>query len=140
MNRPIMERESVWISTQRINMLSYTGYSLPITGYTTINITTQLQYFSSGRLGSSTDINKRHTKYISPPAVIARNKSLQRVIYNITGSPGHSLVPHNIGEATVGTGESIPDPCRRRRECQVHETEFRVKKTKTNLFITVPHS
>jgi len=140
MSCPSMELESAWRLTQRINMLSYTGCSLPSTAYTAINITTQLQYFTSGRLASSTDINIRYTKYISPPAVLTRNTSLQTVTYNIIGSPGHSLVPHNIGEATVGTGESIPDPCRRRRECQVHETEFRVKKTKTNLFITVPHS
>jgi len=62
MNYPSMERESAWKLTQCINVLSYTCSSLPSTGYTAINIT-HLQYFSSGRLASSTDI--RHTKYIS---------------------------------------------------------------------------
>ena len=65
MNCTSMERESAWKLTQRINVLSYTGCSLPSTGYTAINITTHLQYFSSCRLASSTDINIRHTKYIS---------------------------------------------------------------------------
>jgi hypothetical protein len=103
MSCPSMELESAWRLRQRINMLSYTGCSLPNTGYTAINITTQLQYFTSGRLATSTDINIRHTKYISPPAVITHNTSLQTVTYNITGSLGHSLVPHNVGETILGT-------------------------------------
>jgi len=65
MNCPSMERESARKLTQCINILSYTGSSLPSTCYTAINITIQLQYFSSGRLASSTDINICHTKYIS---------------------------------------------------------------------------
>ena len=80
MSCPSMELESAWRLTQRISMLLYTGCSLPSTGYTAINITTQLQYFTSGRLASSTDINISHKKYIPPPAVVARNKSSQRVL------------------------------------------------------------
>jgi len=135
-----MELESVWRLTQRINMLSYTGCCLPSTGYTAINITTQLQYFSSGRLASSTDINIRHTKYISPPAVITRNKRLQTVTYNITGSSGHSFVPHNFGEAILRTVSSYRTRAADVGNVKCNETEFRVKKTKTNLFLTVAHS
>jgi len=43
MSCPSMELENVWRLTQRINMLSYTGWSLTRTGYIAINITTQLQ-------------------------------------------------------------------------------------------------
>jgi hypothetical protein len=53
--------ESVWRSTQRINLQSQTGRSVPNTGYAAINITISLQYFSSARLASSTNINIRHT-------------------------------------------------------------------------------
>jgi len=28
---------------------------------------------------------------------------MQSVTYNLTGSPGHRLVPHNFGEAILGT-------------------------------------
>ena len=52
---PNIERESVWRSTQRINMQSQTGRSVPNTGYTAINITTPLQYFSSA------DLQGQHT-------------------------------------------------------------------------------
>jgi len=131
MNCSCMEHESSWKLTQRINVLSYIGSSLPTTGYTTINITTQLQYFSSGRLGSSTDINKRHTKYISPPAVIARNKSLLRVTYNINGPPGHCFIPHNFGEAILGTVSPYLTRAADVGNVNCNETEFRVKENQS---------
>jgi len=61
---PNIECESVWRSTQRINMQLQTGRSVPNTGYTAINIT-PLQYFSSARLARSTNINIHHTINIS---------------------------------------------------------------------------
>jgi hypothetical protein len=127
MSCPSMELESAWRLTQSINIISYTGCSLPSTGYTAIIITTQLQYFTSGRLASSTDINICHTKYISPPAVIRRNKSLQRVSYNITGSPGHSLVPHNVGETILGTVSPYRTRAADVGNVKCNETDFRVK-------------
>jgi len=141
MNYQSMERESAWRSTQRINMQSQTGRSLPSTGYTAINITTQLQYFFAGRLAS---LNRHkhtpHKIYVSPPAVITRNKSLQRVTYNITGSPGHRLVPHNVGETILGTVSPYRNRAADVGNVKSNETKFRVKKTKTKLFLTVAHS
>jgi len=58
-----MECANAWKLTQRMNVLPYTGSSLPSTGYTAINTTVELQYISSGRLTSSTVINIRHTIY-----------------------------------------------------------------------------
>ena len=40
---PNIDRERVWRSTQRINLQSHTGPSVPNTGYAAINITTSLQ-------------------------------------------------------------------------------------------------
>ena len=104
------------------------------------NITTPLQYFSSCRVASSTDINISHTKFISPPAVIASKKILQRVTYNITFSTGHSLVPHNVGETILGTVSPYRTRAADVGNVKYNETEFKVKKTKTNLFLTVAHS
>ena len=42
---PNIDRERVWRSTQRINLQSQTGRSVPNTEYTAINITITLQYF-----------------------------------------------------------------------------------------------
>jgi hypothetical protein len=56
-----IDRERVRRSTQRINLQSQTGRSVPNNGYTAINITISLQYFSSARLASSTNINILHT-------------------------------------------------------------------------------
>ena len=120
MNCPSMERESVWRLTQRINILSYTGCSLPSTGYTAINITTQLQYFTSGRLASFN--RHKHTSYkiyISPPAVITRNKSLQKSCLQHNRLAGTQSCPTQYWRSDIGNGESIPYPCRRRRECKV---------------------
>ena len=41
-------------------LATQTGRRVPNTGYTPINITISLQYFSSARLASSTNINIRH--------------------------------------------------------------------------------
>jgi hypothetical protein len=119
MSCPSMELECAWRLTQRINMLSYTGCSLPSTAYTAINITTQLQYFTSGRLASSTDINIRRTKNIYLPAVITRNKSLQKSHLQHNRLARTQSCPTQYWRSDIGNGESIPYPCRRRRECKV---------------------
>jgi len=40
----------------------------------------------------------------SPPPVITHNQSIQRVTHDLTGSPGHRLVPHKFGKAILGNG------------------------------------
>ena len=60
--------------------------------------------------------------------------------YNITGSPRHSLVPHNFGEAILGTVSPYQTRAADVGNVKCNETEFRVKKTKTNLFLTVTYS
>jgi len=53
-------------------------------------------------------------------------KSLQSVTYNLIGSPGHSLVPHNIGEATLGTVSPYRTRAADVGDAKCNETDFGV--------------
>ena len=118
-----MERESAWKLTQHINVLSYTGSSLPSTGYTAINITTQLQYSSSGRLASATDINISHTKYISSSSNSTQQEFTKSYLQH-NWLAGTQSCPTQFWRSDIGNGESIPDPCRRRREFKVQRNRI----------------
>ena len=112
------DRERVWRSTQRINLKSQTGPSLPSTGYTAINITTWLQYFSLARLASSTNINIRHTIEISSSSNHTQPKYTES--YSRPNRlAGTQTCPSQIRQSHIGEWWSLPNPRSRRRECGV---------------------
>jgi hypothetical protein len=114
---PNIECESVWRSTQRINMQLQTGRSVPNTGYTAINIT-PLQYFSSARLARSTNINIRHTINISSSS----NNTQQKYTESYSqpnGLAGTQACPSQFRRSHIGNGKSLLNPHSRRWECDV---------------------
>jgi len=115
---PNMERESVWRSTQRINMQSQTGRSVPNTGYTAINITTPLQHFSSARLARSTSINIRHTINISSSSNNTQQKYIESYL-RPNRLAGKQDCLSQFRRSHIGNGPSLPNPRSRRRECGV---------------------
>jgi hypothetical protein len=101
-NYPNIDRERVWRSTQRITLQSQTGHSIPNTGYTTINMTIPLQYFLRPDLQVQLALTCAIQLIASPP-IITQNQSIQNVIHELTGSPGHKRVPYTFGETLSGT-------------------------------------
>jgi len=112
---PNIGRERVWRSTQRINLQSQRGRSIPNTGYTTINITIPLQYFLRPDLQVQQALTYAIQLIASPP-VITQNQRIQNVTHDLTGSPGQTC-PLHIRRNRIGNGGPYRTHRSRRREC-----------------------
>ena len=121
-------------------MQSQTGRSIPDTGYTTINITVPLQYFPQPDLQVQQALTYTIQIIASPP-VISQNKSIQKVTHDLTGSPGHKLVPYTLGETVSGTAVPTEPIAADVGNVMWDETEFSVtEKPKLTFLLTVAHS
>ena len=76
-------------------------------------------YISSGRLTSSTDTNIRHTKYTCFSYNITQEALQEKLLTNIKRLAGTQTCLTQFWRSHIGNGESILDPCCRRRECKV---------------------
>ena len=125
--------QHVWRSTQRINLQSQTGRSVPDTGYTNINITISLQHFSSAKLASSSNINIRHSINSYPSSDNTEPKNTEN--YSRPNRlAGTYSCPLQLSAEPYRDGESQPNPISRRRECVKYRNRIlKQGNTKTNL-------
>ena len=120
-------------------MQSQTGRSVPDIGYTTINITIPLQHLLRPDLQVQQALTYAIQIKASPP-VISQNKSIQKVTHDLTGSPGHKLVPYTLGETVSGTAVPTEPIAAHVGNVMCEETEFSVtEKPKLNFMLTVEH-